>query len=216
MVRFTPVRRGGRPAQPQRMIDLKEFNVIGKELSNDQAYGKVTGRLHYCGDEKTQGMLYMRLKAGGVSHGIIRSIDVSRAEQLPGVRAVYTCENTPDRLYDRGRVGPWETVPNQERLFDRHVRYMGERVAAVVAVSEEIADRACRLIEVEYEPLPFVVSVEEAERDGAPKIHADGNVYQCAPFHCGNYSFVSDVVCHSSRSHIGRMTHLAMETQCSI
>lgn len=192
---------------------MKEFHVVGKELSNDQAYGKVTGRLHYCGDETTQGMLYMRLKAGTVSHGMIRSIDISKAVQLPGVRAVYTCENTPDRLYDRGRVGPWETVPNQERLFDRHIRYVGERVAAVVAVSEEIAEQACRLIEVEYDPLPFVVSVDEAEREDAPKIHPDGNVYECAPFDYGDYASVTDVLCHSSCSHIGRMTHLAMETQ---
>ena len=192
---------------------MSEFNVIGKELSNDQVYGKVTGRIHYCGDETAPGMLYMKLKASSISHGRIRSVDVSRAEQLPGVRAIYTCENTPDRLYDRGRVAPWETVPNQERLFNRHVRYMGERVAAVVAVSEEIAQQACRLIDVEYELLPLAVSIDEAEQDDAPKLHPEGNIYPCQPFEYGNYAAVSDAICHSSHSHIGRMTHLTLETQ---
>ena len=71
---------------------MKDFHVIGKELSNDQAYGKVTGRLHYCGDMQAPGMLYIKLKHSTVTHGMIRSIDTSRAEALPGVRAVYTCE----------------------------------------------------------------------------------------------------------------------------
>ena len=192
---------------------MKEFRWIGRELSNDQAYGKVTGRLRYCGDERGPGMLYMRIKAGTVSHGMIRSIDASRALALPGVRAVYTWENTPDRLYDRGRVGPWETVPNQEKLFDRHIRYMGERVAAVVAESEETARRACELIEVEYDLLPHVVSVEEAERPEAPRLHQEGNVYPTEPFRCGDYDGVQGALCHRTQSHIGRMTHLCMETQ---
>lgn len=192
---------------------MKELRVVGKELSNDQAYGKVTGRLKYCGDERTPEMLYMRLKAGTISHGIIRAVNITKAAVLPGVRAIYTCENTPEKRYDRGRVAPWETVPNQERLFDRQVRYVGERVAAVVAISEEIAERACRLIEVEYDPLPFVVSVDEAEREDAPHLHPDGNVYQVPPFDYGDYDAVEGTLQHESCSHVGRMTHLCMETQ---
>lgn len=192
---------------------MKDFHVIGKELSNDQAYGKVTGRLHYCGDMQAPGMLYIKLKHSTITHGMIRSIDTSRAEALPGVRAVYTCENTPDKRYDRGRVGPWESVPNQEQLFSRQVRFVGERVAAVVAESEEIAEEACRLIQVEYDSLPFVISVDEAEQDSAPRIHPDGNVYPTDPVDRGDYSAIQGALCHTSQSHISRMTHLAMETQ---
>lgn len=190
---------------------MKEYKVIGKELSNDQAYGKVTGHLRYCSDELMQGMLYIKLKHSTITNGLIRSIDTTKAETLPGVRAVYTYQNTPDKLYDRGRVGRWETVPNQERLFDRRVRFMGERVAAVVAVSEEIAEEACRLIEVEYEELPYVISVDEAEKAEAPKVHEDGNVYWTEPFEYGDFDGVQGGLCHTSQSHIGRMTHLCME-----
>lgn len=191
---------------------MKEYRVIGTELSNDQAYGKVTGRVKYCGDQRSPGMLYMRLKGGTVTHGIIKAVHIQRALELPGVRAVYTWENTPDKRYDRGRVAPWETVPNQERLFDRHVRYVGERVAAVVAESEEIAERACRLIEVEYEPLPAAVSVQAAMAPDAPPLHEEGNVYETEPFDLGSFRDAPGALEHTSHSHIGRMTHLCMET----
>lgn len=192
---------------------MKEYRVVGKELSNDLAYGKVTGQLKYCSDMQTGGMLYIRLKHSTVAHGIIRGLDVAEALKLPGVKAVFTCENTPDTLYDRGRVDSWETVPNQERLFDRHIRYYGERVAAVAADSEETAEKACALIRVEYEELPAAITVEEAKREDAVPIHEGGNVYPSFSYERGDYEKAEGDYCHRSESHFGRMTHLAMETQ---
>lgn len=192
---------------------MKEYKVVGKELSNDQAYGKVTGRVKYCGDMLSPGMLYIRLKPSEIAHGYVRSVNARKALELPGVKAVYTWENTPDTLYDRGRVDFWETVPNQERLFDRHIRYYGERVAAVVAITEEIARRACSLIQVEYEKLPAAVTTEEAKKEGAFPLHENGNVYPAFSYERGNYEQAEGEFFHKSKSHIGRMTHLAMETQ---
>lgn len=191
---------------------LNEYQVIGKELSNDQAYGKVTGKIKYCADQQSREMLFLRLKAGTVTHGLIKAVRTDRALALPGVRAVYSCENTPDTLYDRGRVAPWETVPNQERLFDRHVRYVGQRVAAVVAESEETAEQACRLIEVEYEPLPSAVSVEQAQQEDAPRLYEQGNVFPAEGFDRGSFGQAPGALEHTSHSHIGRMTHLCLET----
>ena len=192
---------------------MENYKVIGKELSNDQAYGKVTGRVKYCSDMQSLDMLHMRLKAGTVPHGIIRRINTDEALALPGVVAVYSCENTPGTCYDRGRVEAWENVPNQEKLFDRHIRFLGERVAAVVAVTEETAAKACELITVEYENLPTAISVEEAAAPEALPLHAGGNVYEVPSFEYGNFEEAGGDICHESRSHIGRMTHLAMETQ---
>ena len=192
---------------------MEKYKVIGKELSNDQAYGKVTGRVRYCSDMQSLGMLHMRLKAGTVAHGIIRRVDAEKALALPGVAAVYSCENTPDICYDRGRVEAWENVPNQEKLFDRHVRFLGERVAAVVADSKETAAKACELITVEYEELPAAISVEEAAALEALPLHGDGNVYEVPSFEYGDFETARGEFFHESRSHIGRMTHLAMETQ---
>lgn len=192
---------------------MEKYSVIGKVTPNDQAYGKVTGKIKYCDDLQNESMLHMRLKAGTVAHGRVKSIDIEKAAALPGVKAVYTWENTPDIFYDRGRVEMWENVPYQEKLFDRHIRYYGERVAAVVADTEETAKKACNLIQVEYEILPAAVTVDEAKKTDAPFIHDHGNVYPVESFDYGDFSKVTEGIYHKSTSHIGRMTHLTMETQ---
>ena len=74
---------------------MDEYRVIGKDIPNDQAYGKVTGRLKYCGDYQSVGMLHMKLKPSTVNHGLIRAIHTEKAAAGSGVRAVYTHENTP-------------------------------------------------------------------------------------------------------------------------
>ena len=192
---------------------MKEYRMIGKDQPNDQAYGKVTGRLKYCTDYRGVGMLHVRLKPADISHGFVRRIDTSAAEKVPGVRAIYTCENTPEKKYDRGRVERWEGAPNQEQLFSRHIRFLGERVAAVVAETVEAAQRACDLIEVEYDELPVVVTMEEAASPDAPKLHEEGNVFPIEAVRQGDYDIVQADICFKSTIHIGRMTHLNMETQ---
>lgn len=192
---------------------MSEYSAIGKRSPNDKSLGKVTGSLKYCGDYQEIGMLHMKLKAGTIAHGIIQKIDTSEAWKIPGVRAVYTCENTPDTLYDRGRVETWEQVSYQERLFDRHIRYYGERVAAVVADTAEAAEKACEQIQVEYEKLPAAISVEDAMKPDAVQIHLEGNVCTVPEFDYGDYEQADYDYHFISSGHIGRMSHLTMETQ---
>ncbi len=187
------------------------YRVIGKELSNDQVYGKVTGAIKYCSDMQSVGMLHMKLKGSTVAHGKITAIHTEEAEKMEGVKAVFTYQNTPDTCYDRGRVERWEKAPYQERLFDQHIRFMGERVAAVVAVSEKIAKAACEKILVEYEEYPPLISVEEAEK-GIP-FHKDGNVYHVSDADRGDYKNARADYTFRNETHIGRMAHLQMETQ---
>lgn len=104
---------------------MKDYAIIGKATANDRAYGKVTGKLKYCGDFQSIGMVHIGIKHSQIAHGKIRSINIDKAKELPGVRKIYTWENTPEDLYDRGRVEAWESVPNQERLFQRHIRFWG-------------------------------------------------------------------------------------------
>ncbi|MDD3217750.1 MAG: xanthine dehydrogenase family protein molybdopterin-binding subunit [Lachnospiraceae bacterium] len=193
----------------------KDYHYIGKALSNDGVYGKVTGSAEYCSDMESVGMLHMKCKAGEVSHGMITRIDSEEAWKVPGVRAIYTWENTPNRYFDRGRVSLTEAdnAPNQERLFDRHIRFYGERVAAVVAESVEDAEEACNKIKVEYEELPLAVSMEAAMQPDAPQLHTSGNVYETQTSY-GDYGGVQSECKYQTRVHIGRMTHLSMETQC--
>ncbi len=194
---------------------VKEYQYVGKELSNDMAYGKVTGAAKYCGDLQSVGMLHMKLKPSTIAHGYIKSIDISDAEKIEGVKAIYTFMNTPDKKFDRGRVANYENAPYQESLFDRHIRFMGERVAGVVAVSEEIAEYACQKIKVEYEELPAIIAVEDALKEDSVKIHEEGNVCVVPEFNHGDYDTCNAKNVMKSTTHMGRLTHLTMETHSS-
>ncbi len=187
------------------------YRVIGKDMSNDQAYGKVTGSIKYCGDMQSVGMLYMKLKGSTIAHGKITAIYTEEAEKMEGVKAVFTYQNTPDTRYDRGRVERWEKAPYQEKLFDQHIRFRGERVAAVVAVSEEIAEKACEKILVEYEEYLPLISVEDAQK-GLP-LHEGGNIYPVPDADRGDYRNAKGDYTFRNETHIGRMAHLQMETQ---
>lgn len=192
----------------------RSYRYIGKSLSNDGAYGKVTGATTYCSDMDSVGMIHLKCKPSEITHGMIRSIDTAQAWKVPGVLGIYTCENTTDKYFDRGRVSAVEAAgsPNQERLFDRRVRFFGERVAAVAAETVEAAEKACRLIKVEYQELPAVLTPEEAMAEDAPRLHETGNVYETAADY-GDYDSAKGEYTFRTLAHIGRMTHLSMETQ---
>ena len=118
----------------------KELCFVGKRIAAESAWAKVSGRAKYCSDLRTRDTLCMKLLASTVSHGEIEEIDTEEA-MIEGVHAIYTYKNTPDRFYDRGRVQAVEQGAYQEKLFDRRVRFYGERIAAVVADNEQIALR---------------------------------------------------------------------------
>jgi xanthine dehydrogenase YagR molybdenum-binding subunit len=126
---------------------------------------KVTGRARYASDVHLPGMLWVAVLRSPHAHARIRSIDDRKALALPGVHAVLSLNNAPAiAWYDRGV------------LFERTPRFAGEEVAAVAAESERIAEDAVRLIEVDYEPLPFVLDIAAARAPGAPAVHAEGNL----------------------------------------
>lgn len=137
---------------------------------------KVCGQTQYVGDMKFPGMLYGRVLFSPVPHAKIKSIDTSAAEALPGVRAVACYKNSPDVKYNSATRFYEHQIPNTERIFDDTVRFVGDRVAAVAADTEEIAKAALKLIQVEYEALPFYTDVEEAMQDDALPIHGESNI----------------------------------------
>ncbi|MGI6095302.1 MAG: xanthine dehydrogenase family protein molybdopterin-binding subunit [Lachnospiraceae bacterium] len=190
----------------------KALRYVGVSMSNDNAYGKVTGKVQYCGDLSAPGQLHMKIKGSEIAHGKVIQVDDAEAWKVPGVKAVYSCFNTPDTLYDRGRVAAYEGGAFQERLFDAHIRFMGERVAAVVADTVEHAEEACRKIKVEYETYPMAATMEAACKEDAPKIHETGNVQELDVVSCGDYDACEAELVHKSHTSWGRITHLSMET----
>ena len=159
------------------------MDTVGHDVPRIDAYERVTGRATYTGDVRLPGMLYACVLRSPHPHARIRSIDVSRAEALAGVRAVVTHE-THELIYSSGSIAGGQQYNDAAKDRTRHVRYMfdnpvrfvGQPVAAVAAVNRHIAEDALHLIEVDYEELPFVLDPEEALEPGAPPIWPEGNL----------------------------------------
>jgi xanthine dehydrogenase molybdenum-binding subunit len=138
------------------------MSVIGTSVRRPDVPGKVTGAARYAGDLALPGMLHAKIKRSNVAHANIRRIDTTKALAYPGVKAVLTHLNVP-RVLHYGSPHPRSaSLACDQYILDNKVRYWGEGVAAVAAVSEEIAEEALDLIEVEYEELPALISVEQA------------------------------------------------------
>ncbi|RLI26309.1 MAG: carbon monoxide dehydrogenase [Candidatus Hecatellales archaeon] len=164
---------------------MSEFSWVGKPHPPLKMEGvpKVTGEAIYTVDVKLPGMLVGKILRSPHPHAKILRIDKSKAERLPGVKAVLTFEDIPKVKYASSfRDMPMATSgtlqpPDQYVLTDK-ARYVGDPVAAVAAVDEYVAEEALKLIEVEYEPLPAVFTIDDALKPDAPQIHdhAKGNI----------------------------------------
>ncbi|MEC8288380.1 MAG: hypothetical protein VX007_02070, partial [Pseudomonadota bacterium] len=143
-----------------------DLKVVGTNPVKHDGLDKVLGRAKFGADAYLPGMLYGKILRSPHAHAIIKSIDTSKAEALPGVKAVITSADFPEIPQGTG----WgdmsrNTIAREKALFDGHP------VAAVAATSEQVAKRACKLVEVEYEVLPHVIDVEDAMAEGAPILH---------------------------------------------
>jgi xanthine dehydrogenase YagR molybdenum-binding subunit len=175
MVRITKVERVRRRDGRDRYVVQEDTGapawgtdatlaVVGHPHPRVEGYEKVSGRATYASDVRLPGQLYARVLRSPLPHARLRRIDTAQAAALPGVYAVLSSANAPPiRWYEKSY------------LFDRTLRYEGDEVAAVAAETEEIAEDALRLIDLEYEPLPFVVDLAAAARPGAPKVWESGN-----------------------------------------
>jgi CO/xanthine dehydrogenase Mo-binding subunit len=150
------------------------YRTVGKALPRIEGFGKVTGQTKYAADLTFDGLLWAKVLRSSVPHARIVSIDTSKAEALSGVRAVLTGADVKDVF-----VGT--RVKDQPVLAYDKVRMGGDAVAAVAADSEEIAEEAIGLIDVQYEELPYVDDPVEALKPSAPLIHEDRGRYKNAP-----------------------------------
>lgn len=154
---------------------LNSPEVVGQNLKRVDVVEKVTGSALFTDDVQFgNGLLYARIKRSPHPHALIRRIDTRQAEALPGVKAVVTGKEYPEKI----------GLYLKDRTFfavDR-VRFVGDPVAGVAAVSEEIAEQAVDLIEVEYEVLPAVLSPLQGVQPDAPLIHPELGKYEVANF----------------------------------
>jgi xanthine dehydrogenase molybdenum-binding subunit len=153
---------------------LGTFKVVGTRPIRHDGLDKVTGRAKYGADITLPGMLYGAVLRSPHAHARIRSIDTSKAEALPGVKAVVTSRDFP--IVEEQMIDFGETLGNNRLLAENllahtKVLYHGHAVAAVAATSLHIAVEAVRLIDVEYEVLPPALTVREAMKEDAPLLH---------------------------------------------
>lgn len=151
--------------------------VIGSSVQRLDAVAKVTGRAKYADDYFERDMLVGKVLRSPYAHAIVKNIDVSKARALAGVEAVITHEDLP-KIKFATAGHPWSLDPAHRDVEDRLIltdkaRFVGDGIAAVVAVDVLTAEKALKLIEVEYEVLPFVLNPEDAIKLGAPVIHEE-------------------------------------------
>jgi xanthine dehydrogenase molybdenum-binding subunit len=154
----------------------QEFKVIGTRPIRHDGVDKVTGRARYGADYSFAGMLHGKVLRSPHAHARIRSINIDKAMALPGVKAIVTGADLPELPNRMEAIGEIPFNPHDcslNVLARDRVLYNGHAIAAVAATSPHIAEEALALIEVEYEPLPAAITLEQAMAPGAPIIHAE-------------------------------------------
>jgi CO/xanthine dehydrogenase Mo-binding subunit len=160
---------------------MRKFTVVGKSVPKVDALPLSLGSPLFTDDVEFRGMLTAKILWSPYAHAKIKAIETSAAEAFPGVHAVICHKNVPRVLHTTaGQMWP-EPSPYDTAVFDNKVRYVGDRVAAVAAETEEIACKALELIRVEYEPLPPVLDSERAMDEGAPVIHDESDTKYLIP-----------------------------------
>ena len=161
-------------AAPEFRPDLRH---VGKDREKVDAAGLARGERAFVEDRVDANACHLKLLSSPHAHAWITSIDTSEAEAMPGVVAVLTHLNCPDKVYTTAGQGFPEPSPYDQRMFSKKVRHVGDRVAAVLAETPEEALEALAAIKVEYEVLKPVLSIEEARTPGAPVIHSGAVSY---------------------------------------
>lgn len=151
---------------------VEKNNVIGASVVRKDAPAKSAGTAIYAGDIKMEGMLHGKALRAKYPHAKILSIDTKAAEKMPGVHAVITANDIPGvNIFGL-------SIEDQEVLVSEETKMLGDPVALVAADTLEQAIDAVEKIKVEYQELPGVFSIEDALKEGAPKVHPEGNLLQ--------------------------------------
>lgn len=186
---------------------MERFSVVGQRVPRVDGPSLVTGNAIYTADVVLPRMLCGKILRSSHPHARVLHVDVERARRLPGVKAVITGKDTAGKTFG--------IVPDEPAMAVDKVRYVGEAMAAVAAVDEDVAEEALRLIRVEYEPLPAVFDALESMQQGAPLIHEhlQSNVSFNPQFHFGDVErgFAESDYIREDTFTTGSQCHCALE-----
>lgn len=153
----------------------QNFSVVGKNKPKVDGLSLATGKAKFTADFVEKNALFGKIVPSPHAHAKILSIDTSEAEALPGVHAVLTYKDVPRTPHTTAGQGYPEPSPYDTYVLDNKVRFVGDRVALIAAESKEIAEKAVKLVRVEYEVLPAILHPEDAFKDGAVVIHDESD-----------------------------------------
>jgi CO/xanthine dehydrogenase Mo-binding subunit len=142
---------------------MADYKLIGKNYTTPDILAKVTGRAKYAEDFRAEGMLFTKLLVSPMPHARVRRMDTSAAMAMPGVEAILTADDLPEA------EAPQEAGLTNEPLYE------GEPILAIAAVDEETAAEAVEAVQIDFEPLPFVLDPMDSLRPGGPNARLDGN-----------------------------------------
>lgn len=153
------------------------MHVVGKALPRVDIRGKVTGEAKYTADLEPAGILHGKVVHSTIANGVITGFDLEKALAVPGVVKIVTCFDVPDHPFPTAGH-PWSVETRHQDIRDRkllnqRVRYYGDDIAAVVAETELAAEKAARLVKVQYEEYQPIVTTEAAMREGATPLHPE-------------------------------------------
>ncbi|MFI7354243.1 molybdopterin-dependent oxidoreductase [Streptomyces avidinii] len=201
--------------------------AVGTSVGAPAADDVVTGLAEFTMDTRMEGMLHLKVLRSPHAHARIVSIDRTAALAVPGVHRVYTWEDVPRRRFTTAIHTDHLADPDDTYVLDRTVRFVGQRVVAVLADTVGAAEEGCRKVAVEYEVLPAVFDPEEAMADGAPQLHRSEDPFAHDYVHnllLEIHSHIGDVdagfaaadVIHEGTYFSPRVQHAHLETHGSI
>jgi len=152
------------------LLNRDEYLVVGKKTVRSDALDKLLGKARFTSDYIPKDTMVVKVLRGTMPHALLRRVDTSAAQRVPGVVAVLTARDVPGE----NEIG--YAMPEQPFLNDVKVHYVGDPIALVCACDEIAAQEALDAIVVDYEPLPAVLDIDAALAEGAPVIHKDDNI----------------------------------------
>jgi xanthine dehydrogenase molybdenum-binding subunit len=151
--------------------------LIGEKYTTPDLVAKVTGKARYAEDWRVEGMLFCKLLTSPYPHAKVKRLDTSKAAAMEGVKAIITEDDLPKAAAGATLGEGVQATAQAERGLTNEPLYQGEPILAVAATSEELAVLAIEAIDIEFEPLPFVVDPIESLRPDGANARAQGNVW---------------------------------------